>query len=53
MLGHDCDLQDGLHVKRWFDAVGHYGREDALTPHAAAPPASPADGQATDAVHGG
>ena len=27
----DCDLRDGLHAKRWFDAVGHYSREDALT----------------------
>jgi len=53
MLVHDCDLRDGLHAKRWFDAVGHYGREDVLTPHAAASPASPADGQATDAVRGG
>jgi nitrilase len=26
----DCDLRDGLHAKRWFDAVGHYSREDAL-----------------------
>jgi hypothetical protein len=20
----------GLHAKRWFDVVGHYGREDVL-----------------------
>jgi nitrilase len=26
----DCDLRRGLHAKRWFDAVGHYGREDVL-----------------------
>ena len=26
----DCDLKAGLHAKRWFDAVGHYGREDVL-----------------------
>jgi predicted amidohydrolase len=26
----DCDLREGLHAKRWFDAVGHYAREDAL-----------------------
>ena len=26
----DCDLRDGLHAKRWFDAVGHYSREDVL-----------------------
>ena len=24
----------GLHAKRWFDAVGHYGREDVLFPPA-------------------
>jgi nitrilase len=26
----DCDLRLGLHAKRWFDAVGHYSREDVL-----------------------
>jgi nitrilase len=26
----DCDLRQGLHAKRWFDAVGHYSREDVL-----------------------
>jgi nitrilase len=30
MLVHDCDLRDGLHAKRWFDAVGHYSREEVL-----------------------
>jgi nitrilase len=30
MVIHDCDLRDGLHAKRWFDAVGHYSREDVL-----------------------
>jgi nitrilase len=30
MVVHDCDLRAGLHAKRWFDAVGHYGREDVL-----------------------
>ena len=30
MLVHDCDLREGLHAKRWFDAVGHYSREDVL-----------------------
>jgi nitrilase len=34
----DCDLRAGLHAKRWFDAVGHYGRQDLLGV------ASPADG---------
>jgi nitrilase len=38
MLLHDCDLRDGLHAKRWFDAVGHYGREEVLAT-AAPPPA--------------
>jgi nitrilase len=28
----DCDLRVGLHAKRWFDAVGHYSREDVLAP---------------------
>ena len=26
----DGDLRTGLHAKRWFDAVGHYGRADVL-----------------------
>jgi nitrilase len=30
----DCDLRRGLHAKRWFDAVGHYSREDVLAPPA-------------------
>ena len=30
----DCDLRTGLHAKRFFDAVGHYGREDVLLPAA-------------------
>ena len=30
ILVADCDLRAGLHAKRWFDAVGHYGREDVL-----------------------
>ncbi|HEX2416297.1 MAG TPA: carbon-nitrogen hydrolase family protein [Thermoleophilaceae bacterium] len=41
MLFADCDLRRGLHAKRWFDAVGHYGRADVL-----APPATEADGAA-------
>jgi nitrilase len=39
MLLHDCDLRDGLHAKRWFDAVGHYSREEVLARAAPAPPA--------------
>jgi nitrilase len=35
----DCDLSRGLHAKRWFDAVGHYGRTDVLdAPGAASQP---------------
>lgn len=30
MVVVDCDLRRGLHAKRWFDAVGHYSREDVL-----------------------
>jgi predicted amidohydrolase len=30
ILFADCDLRRGLHAKRWFDAVGHYGREETL-----------------------
>ena len=34
----DCDLRRGLAAKRYFDAVGHYGRADALEPqHAPLP----------------
>jgi nitrilase len=32
MVVADCDLSVGLRAKRWFDAVGHYSREDVLTP---------------------
>src|SRR6516225_10636658 len=39
----DCDLRVGLHAKRWFDAVGHYGRQDLLvSPH---PPMATAPGK--------
>ncbi|MEA2494227.1 MAG: nitrilase [Thermoleophilaceae bacterium] len=30
MVVADCDLREGLHAKRWFDAVGHYSRADVL-----------------------
>ncbi len=30
MVVADCDLAAGLHAKRWFDAAGHYSREDVL-----------------------
>ncbi len=26
----DCDLRVGLRAKRWFDAVGHYSRDDVF-----------------------
>jgi nitrilase len=32
IVSADCDLRAGLHAKRWFDAVGHYSRDDALAP---------------------
>jgi nitrilase len=28
----DCDLRVGLRAKRWFDAAGHYSREEVLAP---------------------
>jgi nitrilase len=37
ILVADCDLRAGLHAKRWFDAVGHYSREDVLAPPDGAP----------------
>ncbi len=46
MVVQDCDLRDGLHAKRWFDAVGHYSRDDVL----AAGTAPPFDGAAFAAV---
>jgi nitrilase len=33
----DCDLRIGLHAKRFFDAVGHYGREEVLLATATLP----------------
>ena len=41
MVVADCDLRVGLHAKRWFDAVGHYSREEVLLPAAAVQPAAP------------
>jgi hypothetical protein len=34
MVVADCDLRSGLHAKRFFDVVGHYGREEVLVPTA-------------------
>jgi nitrilase len=36
IVAADCDLREGLHAKRWFDAVGHYSRADVLAPNAPA-----------------
>jgi nitrilase len=41
MIVADCDLRVGLHAKRWFDAVGHYSREEVLMPVASVHPAAP------------
>ena len=30
ILVADCDLRESLRGKQWFDAVGHYSREDVL-----------------------
>lgn len=38
----DCDLRAGMRAKRWFDAVGHYAREDVLG-HLAPPAAGDDD----------
>jgi len=35
MVIAECDLRVGLQAKRWFDAVGHYSREDVLGAQAA------------------
>jgi predicted amidohydrolase len=40
----DCDLRRHLRAKRWFDAVGHYSREDVLDAIVPAASAAPADG---------
>ena len=37
----DCDLRACLRAKRWFDAVGHYSREDVLVRSPAAPASVP------------
>jgi nitrilase len=43
MVVADCDLRVGLHAKRWFDAVGHYSREDVLA--RPIPAATPGEGE--------
>ena len=37
IVAADCDLRRGLHAKRLFDAVGHYGRADVLTGRTSSP----------------
>jgi nitrilase len=37
MVVADCDLRVCLHAKRWFDAVGHYSRQEVLAHLVAAP----------------
>jgi nitrilase len=32
IVAADCDLRQGLHAKRTFDAVGHYSRGEVLAP---------------------
>jgi hypothetical protein len=53
MVVADCDLRVGLRAKRWFDAIGHYGREDVLPRLVAeqiedGPPAAPASPEPVD-----
>ena len=44
IVGADCDLREGLHAKRWFDAVGHYSRADVLAASRPVGPAAPDEG---------
>jgi nitrilase len=44
IVAADCDLRAGLHAKRLFDAVGHYGREEVLRPAVPAAVAETCDG---------
>jgi hypothetical protein len=49
MVVADCDLRVGLRAKRWFDAVGHYSREDVLAPSFTAPAATQPEIEAIEA----
>ena len=51
MVLADCDLGACLSAKRWFDAVGHYAREDVLA-GAFAPPGEEAPFQGEETVEG-
>jgi nitrilase len=52
IVAADCDLREGLRAKRWFDAAGHYSREDVLASPARSqsgvPAADAADGVSAD-----
>ena len=48
----DCDLRVGLHAKRWFDAVGHYSREDVLSPALAGAPLATPGGDGSAGLEG-
>jgi nitrilase len=56
IVAADCDLRAGLHAKRWFDSVGHYGREDVLlrelhsSAEAGQPPDAPQDGSSSNSI---
>jgi nitrilase len=52
MVVADCDLGDGLKAKRWFDAVGHYGREDVLARPQRPSPHGPAVAEAGEPLAG-
>ena len=43
----DCDLRGALHAKRWFDAVGHYSREDVFARTLPMPGGGQSDGDQT------
>jgi nitrilase len=43
MLFADCDLGASLSARRFFDAVGHYSREETLGPLLASPPPARAE----------
>jgi predicted amidohydrolase len=43
MVVADCDLRVGLQAKRWFDAIGHYSREEVLAPLVTGPDQDGAD----------
>ena len=58
IVSADCDLRTGLHAKRWFDAVGHYSREDVLLrevagdANTASPSVATADGRPSQVAPG-